>query len=279
MVVSTPIGNLGDLSPRAVEALRQADVIACEDTRHTRKLLTASGIKGARLIAVHDHNEPAMVKKVLALLDSGKRVALVTDAGTPVIADPGERVVSAAAAAGLPIEVVPGPSALLAALVASGLPAQRFTFEGFLPRRGKDRAARLGAIAHREHTTVVYEAPHRVRATIDDLAAACGPLRQVALARELTKLHEELWRGSLERAGQHLLESEPRGEYVIVLAGAPPKPRPAEDEVVAALERHLWAGEAKRDAVVAVAAELGLPKRDVYTLAIGLVSGTGADSD
>ena len=277
VVVATPIGNLGDLSPRAVESLAQADVIACEDTRHTRKLLTASGIAGKRLIAVHDHNEPAMVRTVLDLVTDGRRVALVTDAGTPGIADPGERMVAAVSAAGLAVEVVPGPSALLAALVASGLSTQRFAFEGFLPRKGKGRTARLRDLASSEATTVVYEAPHRVRATMVDLSHACGPLRRVAVARELTKLHEEIWRGTLAAACEHLDVREPRGEYVIVVAGAPPADPVTDDEVIGALTHRLRAGESTRSAAAAVATELGVPKRAVYALAIGIGSVAGPD--
>lgn len=270
VVVATPIGNLGDLSRRAVEALEAADVIACEDTRHTRKLLTASGIRGKQLISVHDHNEATMVPRVLGLLDAGRRVAIVTDAGTPGIADPGERIIAAVIEAGGAVEVVPGPTALVTALVVSGLSTARFTFEGFLPRRGGDRRARLAAVATNDHTTVLYEAPHRVRATVADLVGACGPERRVAIARELTKLHEEVWRGTLEGAAAHLDVAEPRGEYVIVIAGAPPAPPPAEDAVIAALRAHLEAGASKREAIAAVATELGVPRREVYAVAIGL---------
>jgi len=271
VLVGTPIGNLGDLSPRAVEVLRDADVIACEDTRHTRKLLTHAGIRGGdRLMALHEHNEQAASRQVLALLDEGRHVAVVSDAGTPGISDPGERVVRLAAAAGAAVDTVPGPSASIAALVVSGLSTGRFCFEGCLPRKGADRAARLAAVAADPRTVVLYEAPHRVRATVADLAAACGPLRRVALCRELTKLHEEMWRGSLEAAVAHLDESEPRGEFVIVLDGAPPPPPATDDDVVAALTRSLASGRTKRDAVTAVAEELALPRRRVYEAALHL---------
>ncbi|HZQ83745.1 MAG TPA: 16S rRNA (cytidine(1402)-2'-O)-methyltransferase, partial [Acidimicrobiales bacterium] len=203
-VVATPIGNLGDLSPRAVETLRTADVIACEDTRHTRKLLSHAAIPTPRLLAVHDQNEAAQVRTVLGLLEQGKHVVLVSDAGTPAVSDPGERLVAAATASGYVVEAVPGPSAVITALVTSGLPTGRFAFEGFLPRKGAERRQRLAGIAADRRTTVLYEAPHRLAATVADLAEACGPLRRVALARELTKLHEETWRGTLAGAVEHV---------------------------------------------------------------------------
>jgi 16S rRNA (cytidine1402-2'-O)-methyltransferase len=270
VVVATPIGNLGDLSPRAVEALASADVIACEDTRRTRALLSHAGVTGKRLVAVHDHNEAARVGEILGLLDEGRRVALVSDAGTPGISDPGERLVAAAAGAAHAVVVVPGPSAAVAALVASGLPTGRFGFEGFLPRKGRERAARVGAVAADRRTTVLYEAPHRVRATVDDLLAACGPARRLALARELTKVHEEVWRGTLGGAAEHLAAAEPRGEYVIVLAGAPEAAPADEGDIERALAARMDEGEDKRSAVPAVAADLGVPKRRVYEVALRL---------
>jgi 16S rRNA (cytidine1402-2'-O)-methyltransferase len=268
VVVATPIGNLGDLSPRAAEALRSADVIACEDTRRTRKLLTAAGIAGKRLVAVHEHNEAAQSDALVERVRGGERVALVTDAGTPAVSDPGERVVAAVVAAGLPVEVVPGPSALLAALVVSGLPTERFAFEGFLPRKGAERADRLAAVASEPRTVVLYESPHRVEATLRDLAEACGGERRAAVARELTKLHEDVWRGALGDAADHV--GEPRGEYVIVVEGAPPAPAATAEDVVAALRHRLDAGEDKKTAVAAVAAELDVPKRRVYAAALDL---------
>ena len=274
VVVATPIGNLGDLSPRAVEALTHADVIACEDTRRTRALLTHAGIAGKTLLAVHDHNEAARVREVLGLIARGRRVAVVTDAGTPGISDPGERLVAAAAAAGLAVVVVPGPSAAIAALVASGLPTGRFSFEGFLPRKGRERAERLAVVAADRRTTVLYEAPHRLRATVDDLVAACGPARRVALARGLTKLHEEIWRGTLGAAAAHLSATAPRGEYVVVVAGAPAPAPASEEDIERALSARLGGGEDKRSAVPAVAADLGVPKRRVYDVSLRL---SGAD--
>ena len=268
-LVGTPIGNLGDLAPRAVDALATADTIACEDTRRTRALLSHLGLPaGKRLLAVHDHNEAVEVANVLARLDKGERVVVVTDAGMPGISDPGERLVAAAAAANHQIEVVPGPSALIAALVVSGLSTSRFCFEGFLPRKGTARARRVAEVAADLRTTVVFEAPHRVRQTVGDLAGAAGDTRRVALARELTKMHEEVWRGTLGGAIEHLSTKEPRGEYVVVLDGASP-PQPAgETDVEAALRARLDAGADKRSAITEVTATLGVPKRVVYDIAL-----------
>ncbi len=272
VLVATPIGNLGDLSPRAVEALAAADVVACEDTRRTGRLFQRAGVTAPRLLVVNDHTEPAQVRTVLDLLDEGKRVAVVSDAGTPGISDPGERLVAAATNAGHVVEVVPGPSAAIAALVASGLATGRFCFEGFLPRKGAGRSERLDALAGEPRTMVLYEAPHRLARTLADLAAALGPSRRVTLARELTKLHEELWRGSLAVAVEWAEAAPPRGEFVIVVAGAP-APEPADDDaVVDALRAELAAGASKRDAAATVAAALGVPKRRAYTLAVEMAT-------
>ena len=269
VLVGTPIGNLGDLSPRAVEALTTADTIACEDTRRTRALLAHIGVPGGRrLLAVHDHNEPAQVAHVLDRLDRGERVVVVTDAGMPGISDPGERLVAAVIAGGHHVEVVPGPSAVLAALVLSGLSTSRFCFEGFLPRKGSARARRVRELAGEPRTVVIYEAPHRVRQAVADLADGLGGHRRVALARELTKLHEEIWRGTLVGAVEHLSERDPRGEYVLVLDGAPP-PAPADEaDVEVALRARLERGSDKRSAVADVAASLDVPKRLVYDVAL-----------
>ncbi|MCB1002791.1 MAG: 16S rRNA (cytidine(1402)-2'-O)-methyltransferase [Acidimicrobiales bacterium] len=268
VLVATPIGNLGDLSPRAVDALAAADVVACEDTRRTGRLLEHAGVRAPRLLVVNDHTEPGQVRAVLELLDAGRRVAVVTDAGTPGISDPGERLVAAAANAGHVVEVVPGPSAAIAALAASGLPAGRFCFEGFLPRKGPARRSRLAEVAAERRTVVVLESPHRVVATIDDLAVACGPHRRVALARELTKLHQEVWRGTLSEAGAHLAEHPPRGEYVLVLDGAPEPEEATDTDIIAALRQELDDGASRRDAAATVAARLGVSRRRVYSLAL-----------
>jgi len=270
VIVATPIGNLGDLSPRAVEALASADAIACEDTRRTRKLLSHAGIKAPTLLTVNDHTEARQVRAVLSRLEGGERVAVVTDAGTPGISDPGERLVAAATAAGIDVEIVPGASAAIAALVVSGLPTGRFAFEGFLPRKGAERRQRLAAIAADRRTTVLYEAPHRVAQTVGDLADACGPLRRVALSRELTKLHEETWRGTLEGAIAHVAAHPPRGEYVIVVDGAPEAAPPDDGDIEAALHARLAAGDDRKTAVAAVSAALAVPKRRVYALSLDL---------
>jgi len=270
VLVGTPIGNLGDLSPRAVEALRAADAVYCEDTRHSRKLLTHAGITGASLRSLHEHNEDDRIAEVLAAVGAGRTVAVISDAGMPGISDPGSRLVGAAARAGLTVTVVPGPSAVLTALVSSGLATERFVFEGFLPRSGRDRRERLAAVAAETRTTVLFEAPGRVGATLAELAASAGDAREVAVARELTKLHEEIWRGSLGAAVAWAGARPLRGEVVVVLAGAPPSEEPVVgDEVLAAaVAERLAAGERTRGAVDAVAAGFGVPRRRVYDLAL-----------
>lgn len=270
VLVGVPIGNLADMSPRATQALRDADVIACEDTRDTRKLLNLLDVPRKRLVAVHDHNEAEMAETVVGLLAGGQRVALVSDAGMPGISDPGEKLVAAVAAAGHDVEVVPGPSAAITALVVSGLPAGRFCFEGFLPRKGSGRTERLRHLASESRTTILYEAPHRVDATVRDLTDACGPDRPVALARELTKLFEEVWRGTLGELAEHLAANERRGEYVLVLGGAPPAPPATGDDITAALATRLAAGVDRKTAIAEVSAELRVPKRVVYDAALTL---------
>jgi 16S rRNA (cytidine1402-2'-O)-methyltransferase len=271
--VGTPIGNLGDLSPRAVDALRRADAICCEDTRRTGRLLQHAGIERKPLVVVNDHTEEDAVDGILARLGAGERVAVVTDAGMPGISDPGERLVRAAVEAGHVVEVVPGPSAAITALVASGLPAGRFVFEGFLPRKGSGRAERLVELAGERRTALLFEAPHRIARTLGDLAAACGADRRVTIARELTKLHEELWRGTLAEAVTWAAEREPRGELVLVLDGAPAPAAASDDDVVAAVRARLESGDTARDAAAAVAAQLGVPKRAAYDIATRLRRG------
>ncbi|HLM95321.1 MAG TPA: 16S rRNA (cytidine(1402)-2'-O)-methyltransferase [Acidimicrobiales bacterium] len=271
VLVSTPIGNLGDLSPRAVETLAQADLVCCEDTRRTRGLLTHAGLKGVRLLSLHGHNEMARVEAVLAQLAEGRTVAVVSDAGTPTVSDPGSRLVSAALAAGASVTTVPGPSAALAALVVSGLPTDRFCFEGFLPRRGADRRRRIEAVTGDARTVVLFEAPGRLAATLRDLLEACGPARRVVVARELTKLHEEVWRGALADACRTFAEREVRGEIVVVVAGDPESGRaPNDADVVDALRGRLEAGDSLRDAAGTVAQSMGVSRRRAYDLALGL---------
>jgi len=274
ILVATPLGNMGDLSPRAASTLAGADTIACEDTRRTRQLLRLAGLDAPRLVAVHEHNEASKVDEILGRLSAGETVAVVSDAGLPGISDPGERLVRAAADAGYEISVVPGPSAAVAALVVSGLPTRRWVFEGFLPRKGAERRERLGAVAAESRTVVLYEAPHRLVATLAELARRCGGERRLAIVRELTKLHEQVWRGTLSAAVA--LETEPRGEYVLVLEGRPAVAAPAtEEDIEAALQHELSAGGHRKEAVDAVAALLDVPKRRVYDAAVRL-RGNGA---
>lgn len=269
-LVATPIGNLGDLAPRAVEVLGGAALICCEDTRRTGRLLQHAGIRARRLAVANDHTEAHRIADVLDVLGSGDEVAVVTDAGTPGISDPGERLVRAAIDAGHTVSVVPGPSADVAALVISGLPTSRYVFEGFLPRSGRDRADRLAAIAEERRTIVVYEAPHRIVRTLSELRKMCGDDRQVAVVRELTKLYEQVERGTLGTVDV----GTPRGEYIIVLAGAPEETRDIDDDTIReAIRGELDTGATKRDAVDAVTARLGVPRKLVYSLSI---SGPGA---
>ena len=265
VLVGTPIGNLSDLSSRAVEALTEADVIACEDTRRTGRLLAHAGIVERRLVTLNEHNEVTQGRALLDRVDAGEIVAVVTDAGMPAISDPGERLVAAAVDAGLDVGVVPGPSAGITALAVSGLATGRFVFEGFLPRKGAARARRLELLASEPRTIICYEAPHRLQRTLVDLAAAFGDERRVAVGRELTKLHEEVWRGSLGEAAEWA--TNPRGEIVLVIDGAPEKPEADDAELLAALELEIAAGQTKRDAVDVVAANLSVSRRRVYELA------------
>ena len=271
-LVATPIGNLGDLSPRAVDVLAHVGLICCEDTRRTGLLLQHAGVRAGRLAVCNDHTEVARVADALDVLGGGRDVAIVSDAGTPGISDPGARIVRAAIDAGYDVSAVPGPSAAIMALTISGLAAERFVFEGFIPRKGSDRAARLAEIAAERRTTVIYEAPHRVLRTLDDLRDVCGDDRVVVVTRELTKLYEEVVRGPLGTIDI----GGPRGEYVLVLDGAPIDDRPITDEDVRnALRDEIAAGSSTRDAAAVVAKDVGRPKREVYALALGLDSEPG----
>lgn len=266
-LVATPIGNLGDLAPRASEVLASAALVCCEDTRRTGRLLQHAGVRAERLAVANEHTETSRVAEVLDLLAAGHDVAVVTDAGTPGISDPGERLVRAVLDAGYPVSSVPGPTAAVTALVISGLPTGRFVFEGFLPRSGRERTTRLAEIAAERRTVVLYEAPHRIARTLVDLRAACGDARQVSVSRELTKLYEETRRGTL---GSVQID-EPRGEYVVVIGGAPDDATPPDDDAIrTALRDELAAGATTRDAVASVAARLAVPKKLVYALAVAL---------
>jgi len=259
-VVATPIGNLEDLSPRAQRILREVALIACEDTRHTALLCQRYAITTPR-VSLHAHNEAKRVPELLERLARGESLALVSDAGTPLVSDPGERLVRAALDAGIAVVPVPGPSAVLAALVASGFATRRFAFAGFLPRKGSERGETLAALRGFPGTLVFFEAPNRAADTLVDLHAALGP-RRVALARELTKRHESVLRGQL---GELSLE-ELRGELTIVVEGPSDDARTpaAPEELDAAADRLLASGLSRRDAARRLAAELGLPKRDAY---------------
>jgi len=273
VLVATPIGNLGDLSARALEALRDAEVVACEDTRRTRRLLSAAGIRGTRLEALHAHNERARTPALVAAMEAGATVALVSDAGMPTISDPGSRLVAAAVAAGLPVSVVPGPSAAVAAVALSGFSANRWVFEGFLPTRGRERRERVAAIAAETRPVVCYEAPHRVASTLAELAAACGEGRAAVLARELTKLHEEVWRGSLGELATRAAEGESRGEHTLVVAGAPPDSPAEAAEIRAAVLDALASGSSTREAAATAARRCGCPRAVAYRVALEVRSG------
>jgi len=270
VLVATPIGNLQDLSARQVEALQGAHVIACEDTRRTGRLLQHAGVPAPRLLVVNDHTEQDQMPVVLRLLNDGKDIALVTDAGTPGISDPGERLVRAAIDAGHEVTYVPGPSAAVAALVVSGLPTARWVMEGFLPRSGRARSDRIDELRHERRTIVLYEAPHRLLRTLADLERALGADRAVVVARELTKMHEEVWRGTMGEALARAEATDPIGEHVLVVAGAPAPEPVSTDTIEGALRASLEAGRSKRDAVAEVASALAVPRNRVYEVAVRL---------
>ncbi|BCJ87433.1 16S rRNA (cytidine(1402)-2'-O)-methyltransferase [Effusibacillus dendaii] len=269
-LVATPIGNLQDMTFRAVEVLRQASVIAAEDTRQTWKLLNHFEMEGPRLISYHEHNKPKAEKEILELLRQGQTVALVTDAGTPAISDPGEDLVRAVIDSGFPVISIPGACAAITALVASGLPTRQFSFVGFLPRERKHRIKELAYWKRRTETLIFYEAPHRIRETVEDLLAELGN-RHISAARELTKRYEEFARGTLEEFKQLLDEQPAKGEYVLVVAGCSPEEAEVEEDVWwrgLSVSDHVDAligqGIAKKDAIKQAAKQRGQSKRDVY---------------
>ncbi len=268
VIVATPIGNLGDLSPRAARELAEADLIACEDTRRTGKLLHLAGIARRPLLRIDDHTEAERVEQILDRLGRGQRVVLVSDAGTPAVSDPGERLVRAVVAGGYPVEVVPGPSAAIAALVGSGLGTQRFCFEGFLPRRPGERGTRLAQLAGEERTLIVYESPHRLAVTLTDMVSAFGADRAVVVARELTKLHEQWWRGRLDEAAAWAAATVLKGEVVIVVEGASPPALASTAELEAAVAQALTAGASVKDVALELAARFGVSRRRIYELAV-----------
>lgn len=277
-MVSTPIGNLGDMTFRAVEVLKAADVVLAEDTRRTGTLLRHYGVE-SRMVSAHEHNEASRAATVVEMLREGRDVALVTDAGTPLLSDPGARIVREVVEAGFDVVPVPGASALLAALVASGIAADRFTFYGFIPRKGGRRTELLEEIAALPHAAVLYESPHRTAELLRDLASAAGPERRVAIARELTKLHEEFFRGTAEEAAARFEEREPRGEIVVVVEGRP-EDAEAEAETDALAARSvaqvlLAQGMSPSAVAKELRRRLGIARNAAYELAQEAAEGTG----
>ncbi|MFZ5814154.1 MAG: 16S rRNA (cytidine(1402)-2'-O)-methyltransferase [Bacillota bacterium] len=267
-IVGTPIGNLEDMTPRAIRILREVAVIACEDTRETRKLLHHFDIH-TPTVSYHEHNKQAAGPALLRRLEAGEDIALVTDAGMPGISDPGEELVRLAVTAGLPVVPVPGPTAFVPALVASGLPTGKFVFEGFLPTKNRDRREALERLKGERRTFILYEAPHRLMETLADLRDALGD-RPMAAAREITKLHEEFVRGTPAQLLDHFTAKPPRGEFVLVVQGAPAEaeaidPAALTPEALAAAVAELeQRGLDRKAAMKEVAQRLGLSKRDVY---------------
>ena len=265
-VVSTPIGHMGDFSFRAVETLRSVSAVLAEDTRHSVHLLKRYEVT-TPLVAYHEHNEAKATPALVARLVAGESLALVSDAGTPLLSDPGGRLVQAAVAAGVPVVPVPGASALLAALVASGLDVERFTFFGFLPRKGAELRELLGELTLSRHTAVLYEAPSRVADTLAELARAGAGERRAAVARELTKQFEETRRGTVAELAAYYVDAPPRGEVVIVIAGAA-APAGASEDVLRGRAAELRAeGRSARDVAAALVTELGAPRNLAYRLA------------
>jgi 16S rRNA (cytidine1402-2'-O)-methyltransferase len=264
-VVSTPIGNMGDFSFRAVDVLKSVQAILAEDTRHTRNLLDRYEIK-TTAIPYHEHNEAKTTPGLVARLARGESLALVSDAGTPLISDPGARLVRAAIDAGIDVVAVPGASALLSALVVSGLDADRFTFFGFLTRTGSERRAALDDITTMRHTAVLYEAPNRLVATLGDLESRGSGGRSVVVAREMTKQFEEVKRGTVSALRAYYEDKPPRGEVVLVIAAAVEQ-APSDDVVQSRVNALRASGMSARDVAATVAAELGVPKRVAYRLA------------
>ncbi len=277
LVVGTPIGNLADFSERGKAALAGADAIICEDTRRSGRLLQQLGLPKRPFLVANEHTEARVAAEVIQRIQTGERLALITDAGMPGVSDPGQRLIRQAIDNGCRVEVVPGPTAVVSALVLSGLSSSRFSFEGFLARKGKERATQLDEIAKSSRTVVFYESPKRIKATLRDLELHCGAEHQVALARELTKLHEQVVRGSVEELIRHFSETEPRGEFVIVVAARELAEEATDDELVALLQAELDSGSSRRDAVVSVVASAGVGKNRVYRLLTDRVS-TGVDS-
>lgn len=271
-LVPTPIGNLGDISVRCRETLEQADFIAAEDTRVTLKLLNHLGIKKS-LVSYYEHNKTFKGDKIVQRILDGETCALVSDAGSPAISDPGEDLVKQCAQAGIPVCAIPGPCAAITALSISGQATGRFCFEGFLSTAKKSRREHLESLAQERRTMIFYEAPHKLTATLEDLAACFGADRPVSLCRELTKLHEEVIRTTLGQALERYTQTPPKGEFVLVVAGAPEPVRegPSQSDAAARLAQLLEQGLSRKDAVKQTARELSLPKNTVYDIAVSLL--------
>lgn len=272
-LVATPIGNLGDFSPRAREVMSEVDFIAAEDTRVTKKLMTALDLPQKPLVSYYEHNRRQRGEEILARLLAGENCALVTDAGTPAVSDPGEDLVALCTPEGVPVIPVPGCCAAVCALAASGLPTGRWCFEGFLSVNKKARREHLNALKDEKRSMIFYEAPHKLRATLDDLCAAFGGERRISLSRELTKLHEETLRMTLAEAVAYFAETAPRGEFVMIVEGAPDVvDEDAEDDRMAralnAVQKRIENGETLKDAVKMVSADLGVKKNALYQLAL-----------
>ncbi|MGG6239928.1 16S rRNA (cytidine(1402)-2'-O)-methyltransferase [Nodosilinea sp. AN01ver1] len=270
-VVGTPLGNLEDMTFRAVRLLQSVDLIAAEDTRHTGKLLQHFQIATPQ-ISYHEHNRHSRIGEVLHHLQARQHsVALVSDAGMPGISDPGYELIVACIEAEIPVVPIPGPTAAITALCVAGLPSDRFVFEGFLPLKGKERTARLEAIAREERTLVLYEAPHKLLKTLEDLVATLGDDRPVTLGRELTKRFEEFWRGTLSDALAHYHREAPKGEFTVVIQGAPQAaPALSPDALRAELEQLLRQGVSRADASRQLAKATGQPKKAIYQLSLGI---------
>lgn len=272
-LVATPIGNLGDFSPRAREVMSEVDFIAAEDTRVTKKLMTALDLPQKPLVSYYEHNRRQRGEEILARLLGGENCALVTDAGTPAVSDPGEDLVALCAPEGVPVIPIPGCCAAVCALAASGLPTGRWCFEGFLSVNKKARREHLDALKDEKRSMIFYEAPHKLRATLDDLCAAFGGERRISLSRELTKLHEETLRMTLAEAVAYFAETAPRGEFVMIVEGVPDVvDEDAEDDRMAralnAVQKRIENGETLKDAVKMVSADLGVKKNALYQLAL-----------
>lgn len=278
-VVGTPIGNLEDMTFRAVRILQTVDVIAAEDTRHTGKLLQHFQIKTPQL-SYHEHNQQQRIPELLDQLSLGKTIALVTDAGMPGISDPGYELVKACVEAGITVVPIPGPSAAITALSAAGLPTDRFVFEGFLPTKGQERQQRLEALPSESRTLIFYEAPHRLLQTLEDFSAVLGENRQVVLARELTKLHEEFWGGTLGEAIAHYQQCEPKGEFTVLLAGSQLSvPVLSEEALKAELQQLIRQGVSRSQASRQLAKATALPRRQLYQLALAIPESSSAEGN